>query len=108
MNQPNIIKRQKNVQLLLLFAFILGLTIWSMWDIGFDVISLAKGIGETFRFIFVDMFPPDLSSILSLLQPALDTIYMSFVAMVIAAILAFFLSFLVRSITTPLRLSKKL
>lgn len=101
MNQPNIIKRQKNVQLLLLFAFILGLTIWSMWDIGFDVISLAKGIGETFRFIFVDMFPPDLSSILSLLQPALDTIYMSFVAMVIAAILAFFLSFFGAYNTTP-------
>src|SRR5699024_5731923 len=48
-----------------------------------------------------DLLPPDVSRFTSLIQPALDTIYMSFVAMILSAMLAFFLSFLAAYNVTP-------
>ncbi|WP_181917249.1 phosphonate ABC transporter, permease protein PhnE [Virgibacillus dokdonensis] len=101
MKQPEIIRKKKNTQLLFLLGLITGLTIWSMWDVGFNLISLMEGIGETFRFIFVDMFPPSFTAVIKLIPPALDTLYISFVAMVIAATIAFFLSFFGAYNTTP-------
>src|SRR5699024_11264383 len=55
----------------------------------------------TFRFVVFDLLPPDVSRFTSLIQPALDTIYMSFVAMILSAMLAFFLSFLAAYNVTP-------
>jgi phosphonate transport system permease protein len=93
MKQPQRIKKQKNVQLISFFAILVVLLVWSINETGFQMGKLYNGIGETFSFIFTDLFPPDFSSLGSLIQPALDTIYMSFVAMVLSATLAFFLSF---------------
>ena len=91
--QPKQIKQQKRFQLIAFIVLIFILLIWSAKETGFHLPLLINGISETFRFIFYDLFPPDIHSIRSFIQPALDTIYMSFVAMVLAAFFAFFLSF---------------
>lgn len=93
MKQPKQVKQRKRIQFILFIVVSLCLLVWSMIETGFNLKLLYTGLGETFRFIFVDLFPPDLSSFTSLIQPALDTIYMSFVAMVISTFFAFFLSF---------------
>ena len=52
-------------------------------------------------FIFVDLLPPDFSAIGKHIGPALDTLYMSYVGMVISVILSFGIGFLTAKNTTP-------
>src|SRR5699024_3158947 len=74
MEQVKVIKHQKMMQLILFIVMM-----------GFIFICSVNGT----RFFT------------SLIQPALDTIYMSFVAMILSAMLAFFLSFLAAYNVTP-------
>ncbi|MBU9713679.1 phosphonate ABC transporter, permease protein PhnE [Evansella tamaricis] len=97
----NHIQKRKKIQTILIIGLFALFLSWSLIDTGFNVPKLLNGIGETFRFIFIDMFPPNLSSLKGFMGPALDTVYMSFVAMVISAISAFFLSFIAAYNLTP-------
>ncbi len=94
-------RNEKRKQTLLFIAVFTVLTIWSMWETKFNPISIIASMGETIKYVVFDFFPPDISSIPHLLQPTLDTLYMSFVAMVIAALISFILAFLASSTTTP-------
>jgi len=85
---------------LVILAFMV-ITAWSMTGIGFSIKEIVSGMGEVIRFITVDMIPPDIFSLPDLMQPLLDTIYMSFVAVVVAAVISFVLAYLASSITTP-------
>lgn len=69
------------------------LFVWSYRSVDFRFGDLWKGLGETRSFIWHDLLPPDVSVLPSLMEPALQTIYMSFIAMVLASVCAFFFSF---------------
>ncbi|HLR81025.1 MAG TPA: phosphonate ABC transporter, permease protein PhnE [Bacillota bacterium] len=101
MEQVKVIKHQKRMQLILFIVMMGFIFIWSVKGTGFNIPLLFTGLSETFRFVVFDLLPPDVSRFTSLIQPALDTIYMSFVAMILSAMLAFFLSFLAAYNVTP-------
>ncbi|WP_248927624.1 phosphonate ABC transporter, permease protein PhnE [Paenibacillus hamazuiensis] len=82
-------------------AVIVGITVWSAARTGFSFRALAEGTGEIFRFIFVDFLPPDVTRIGKLIGPALDTLYISFVAMVVGAFVSMFFAFLAARTTSP-------
>jgi len=95
------LQRRKKQTNWLIAAFIVGITIWSAVETGFSFSLLAEGIGEIFRFIFIDFLPPDFSRIGKLIGPALDTLYISFIAMVVGAYLSMILAFFAAHTTTP-------
>ncbi len=80
---------------------VVAVTLWSMWDTNFRVDLVILGLGDTAKYIVYDFLPPDVSVIPSLIKPTLDTLYMSFVSMVLSAIISFFLAFLSSQRTTP-------
>ncbi|PYZ92760.1 phosphonate ABC transporter, permease protein PhnE [Salipaludibacillus keqinensis] len=82
-------------------AIILLLAIWSIWGTGFNLLSLFFGTYEILVFIFTDMFPPDLTVIGQLIGPALDTLYMSYVGMVISVVVSLVLGVLAADNLTP-------
>ncbi|WP_209121623.1 phosphonate ABC transporter, permease protein PhnE [Alkalihalobacillus sp. BA299] len=95
------IRKQKKMQVWLFVVAILAVTVWSAKETGFSLITLSSGSQEAFMFIFTDLLPPDFSVLSSLISPALDTIYMSFVAMIIGAIIAAVLAVLTAKTTSP-------
>ncbi|MDQ6420240.1 phosphonate ABC transporter, permease protein PhnE [Paenibacillus sp. LHD-117] len=95
------IRKAKRNQLILFLVLLLGLCIWSAVGTGFSGSALFGGIGDGARFLFEDLLPPDAASFPGLIQPALDTIYMSFVAMFIGSIIAGFLSIFAAATTSP-------
>ncbi|MFK7691552.1 phosphonate ABC transporter, permease protein PhnE [Paenibacillus sp. HJGM_3] len=96
-------QRQKKLQTWMIAAAILALTVWSAIETNFSIVQLFQGGGEIVRFILFDFLPPDFTRIGTLIGPALDTIYISFVAMVAGALLSMLLSFLAASTTSPYR-----
>lgn len=89
------LKMQKQrLQWFICIFFLLVLTIWAAMGTNFNIFILLSGIAEGFRFIAIDLLPPSPVTLPSLLNSTLDTICMSFVAMVagslIAAIIAMF------------------
>ncbi|MEK3884113.1 phosphonate ABC transporter, permease protein PhnE [Paenibacillus sp. PL2-23] len=95
------IKRTKRNQLILILALIIGLSVWSALGTNFSLPALWGGFGDGASFLFVDLMPPDLSGLPDLIGPALDTIYMSFVAMFIGSIIAGGLSIFAAATTSP-------
>ncbi|UPK46410.1 phosphonate ABC transporter, permease protein PhnE [Paenibacillus pabuli] len=94
-------RKMKRTQTILFFIVLLALIIWSSIGAEFSLGALFAGVGESFRFIIFDFLPPDLSSLSQLIEPALQTLYMSVVAMVIGSIAAGMLSFLAAATTSP-------
>ncbi|CAM4393171.1 phosphonate ABC transporter, permease protein PhnE [Paenibacillus alkaliterrae] len=95
------VRRTKRNQLLLFLIILAVLTIWSAVGTDFTPGALWGGIGDGARFLFVDLMPPNVSEFPGLIQPALDTIYMSFVAMVIGSVIAGLLSIFAAATTSP-------
>ncbi|MGO4371537.1 phosphonate ABC transporter, permease protein PhnE [Paenibacillus sp. 2TAB19] len=95
------VRRGKRNQLILFLAFLAALTVWSAIGTNFTPNALWSGIGDGARFLFVDLMPPKTAELPSLIGPALDTIYMSFVAMVIGALIASVLSIFAAATTSP-------
>ncbi|WP_208592211.1 phosphonate ABC transporter, permease protein PhnE [Gracilibacillus suaedae] len=95
------VRKQKRLQVFLFFAAMLALSVWSAISTGFSFSGLFTGTVDSTKFIIFDLFPPDFSYIASLVEPALETIYMSFVAMVIGAIVAAFLAIFASATTAP-------
>jgi phosphonate transport system permease protein len=62
--------------------------VWSTFGTGFNPVDFVRAFGTSVVFIVTEMLPPDLSIIPRLVGPALDTLYMSYVA----AIACIFLS----------------
>ncbi|MBT2291367.1 phosphonate ABC transporter, permease protein PhnE [Paenibacillus albidus] len=91
-------KRIQTVLFLIIFFMII---LWSSIGSEFSLGALFAGIGNSLRFIFLDFLPPDFSVLPKLLEPAMQTLYMSLVAMVIGSIVAGLLSFLAAATTTP-------
>ncbi|MNC13884.1 Phosphate-import permease protein PhnE [compost metagenome] len=94
-------RKMKRAQAILFFIVLLALVIWSSIGAEFSLSALFTGVGESVRFIFLDFLPPDFSSLPKLLEPAMQTIYMSVVAMVIGSIVAGLLSFFAAATTSP-------
>lgn len=61
---------------------------WSTWSTGFGVLTFVQGLQGSFEFIFTDLFPPRLAGASQFIGPALDTLYMSYVGMVISVVLS--------------------
>ncbi|WP_307208434.1 phosphonate ABC transporter, permease protein PhnE [Paenibacillus harenae] len=87
--------------MIVFLAFLAALTVWSAIGTNFTPGALWGGIGDGARFLFVDLMPPDTDKLPGLIGPALDTIYMSFVAMVIGALVASVLSIFAAATTSP-------
>ena len=94
-------QRKKRRYTVLLLAGLTGITVLSINTTGFSMARAGAGLGEILRFILVDMLPPDWGSISRLLQPTLDTLYMSVVAMGTSALVSFILAFFAAGATTP-------
>lgn len=56
-------RKMKRTQTILFFIVLLALIIWSSIGAEFSFGALLAGVGESFRFIFFDFLPPDLSSL---------------------------------------------
>ncbi|RCW51721.1 phosphonate ABC transporter, permease protein PhnE [Paenibacillus prosopidis] len=95
------LQRQKKLQAWLVAAAIAAFTVWSSVETGFSFSELFKGGSEIFRFIFFDFLPPDFSKVKNLIGPALDTIYISFVAMIVGAFMSMVLAFFAATTTAP-------
>lgn len=95
--------KQKRRQTWMIFIAILAITVWSAWATEFSFFEVFIGVEEIIRFIFVDFLPPDFSTFKRLIGPALDTIYISFVAMVVGAFLSMILAFFAAATTSPSR-----
>jgi len=95
--------KQKRRQTWMISIAILAVTVWSAWTTEFSFFKVFTGVEETIRFIFLDFLPPDLSTFNRLIGPALDTVYISFVAMVVGALLSMILAFFAAATTSPSR-----
>ncbi|WP_089739422.1 phosphonate ABC transporter, permease protein PhnE [Gracilibacillus ureilyticus] len=95
------LKKRKRLQILLLFFFVTGLTIWSAIGTNFSFYEVFSGFGLISNFVFLDLLPPDIAASGTLLEAILETLYMGFVGMVVGALIALVLSFLAASTTTP-------
>lgn len=95
-------KRKKRNQLIVFLSFLLALTIWSAIGTNFNPFELLGGLMEGFRFIFVDLLPPSPAQLPNLLDSALETVYMSFVAMFVGSIIAAVIALFTAATTTPI------
>lgn len=97
------LKRRKKILLqyqLIIWAFIIALITWAWIGTDFTLSILYSGTSNMARFIFVDLLPPDYTVIPKYIDPALQTIYMSFVGMVFSVIVSLILGFLAAKNTT--------
>lgn len=95
--------RQKKRQTWWIAGAIIAITLWSAWQTNFSFYTVFLGVEEIFRFIVFDFFPPDFSRFNRLIGPALDTVYISFVAMVVGAVISGILAFFAAATTSPSR-----
>ncbi|MFM9282407.1 phosphonate ABC transporter, permease protein PhnE [Paenibacillus jiagnxiensis] len=94
-------RKMKRAQTLLFLIVFCVLIVWSSIGSEFSLGALFTGTGDSLRFIFTDFLPPDFSVLPKLLEPAMQTLYMSVVATVIGSVVAGLLSFLAAATTTP-------
>lgn len=73
---------------LIIWAVILAAFGWGTWGTGFGVTTFVQGIQGSFNFIVTDLLPPRLERAPQFVDDALDTIYMSYVGMVISIVLS--------------------
>lgn len=97
------VRRQKRVQTATLAVLIVALVVWSAVETRFNVMSLFGGMGEIFKLVFGDFLPPHPEALSGLIEPALDTIYMSVVGMVVGSVISGVLAFFAAATTTPHR-----
>jgi phosphonate transport system permease protein len=69
---------------LMVWSVIVVAFAWATWDTGFGVLTLLQGLQGGFGFIFTEFLPPRLATAPRFLDDALDTLYMSFVGLVIS------------------------
>lgn len=85
---------------ILLWSIIVGLVTWAWIGTSFNMLSIFTGITNMTAFIFTDLLPPDFSAVGRYVQPALQTVYMSFVGMVISVIFSILFGFMAAKNTT--------
>ena len=73
---------------------------WAMWGTGFGVLTLIQGLATSTKFIVTDLLPPELDGAGEFVGPALDTLYMSYIGMVMSVILSIPLGILAARNTT--------
>ncbi|WP_178023785.1 phosphonate ABC transporter, permease protein PhnE [uncultured Paenibacillus sp.] len=95
------IRQTKRNQTIVFLVLLGGLTAWSAIGTNFNPVELWDGLGNGAKFLFVDLLPPNTSKFPGLVSPALDTIYMSFVAMVVGSLIAGFLALFAAATTSP-------
>ncbi|SES36762.1 phosphonate ABC transporter, permease protein PhnE [Salipaludibacillus aurantiacus] len=91
------LQRRKKVILknrLVLWAIIAALVTWAWTGTNFSIAFIYTGTANMAAFIFTDLLPPDFSAFGRYLQPALQTVYMSLVGMVISVIFSIFFGFM--------------
>lgn len=62
--------------------------VWATWGTGFGILTFVQGMQGSFEFIVIDLLPPRLEAAPQFIGPALDTLYMSYVGVVISIILS--------------------
>lgn len=77
---------------------------WATWDTGFGLLTFVQGMQRSMAFVFTDLFPPRLDAAPRFVGAALDTLYMSYVGMVISIVLSIPLGVLGARNTTVHRL----
>ncbi|MBB6735096.1 phosphonate ABC transporter, permease protein PhnE [Cohnella zeiphila] len=98
------IRRQKRVQTVTIVVLIAALVVWSAVQTKFHVLTVFGGLGEMGKLIVNDFLPPHPEALKGLIEPALDTIYMSVVGMVVGSLISAVLAFFAAATTTPHRI----
>ncbi|WP_373231444.1 phosphonate ABC transporter, permease protein PhnE [Cohnella sp.] len=93
-------KRTRIAKKMTIAAFIGLIAVWSWIDTGFSILSIWGGLSNIFSFVFFDMFPPDLTVFKKFLGPALDSLYMSIVGVVIAMVFSIAFGFMAATTTS--------
>jgi phosphonate transport system permease protein len=83
-----------------IWAIIAAAFVWAMWGTGFGFLTLVVGIKNATEFVFTDLWPPRLDGITEFIRPALVTVYMSYVAMIMSIVLSIPLGVLAARNTT--------
>lgn len=97
------VRLQKRVQTMTLVVLIIAIVVWSAIQTRFGFMTLISGSKETFKLIFGDFLPPHPQAISSLIEPALETIYISVVGMVVGSLISGVLAFFAAATTAPHR-----
>jgi phosphonate transport system permease protein len=97
------LQTQKRLNTIMIAVGVIALSIWSAYGTEFSLSYLISGSGEIFKFIVFDFLPPDWSALESLWRPAMETLYMSFFAMVVGAVMSGVLAFFAAATTAPNR-----
>ncbi|MFA9560012.1 phosphonate ABC transporter, permease protein PhnE [Evansella sp. AB-rgal1] len=87
------LKRRKKALLfnkVMIWSLLAFLVVWSWIGTNFSLSFLYTGITNITVFIFTNLLPPDFSAIPRYINPALQTLYMSYVGMVISVVLSLF------------------
>ncbi|WP_054635029.1 ABC transporter permease subunit [Thalassobacillus sp. C254] len=84
----------------LTLSIILAAIIWAWIETNFSILYLFSGASNIFTFLFTDLLPPDFSAISMFIMPALDTIYMSYVGMIVSVVFSLFFGVLAAKNTT--------
>jgi phosphonate transport system permease protein len=61
---------------------------WAVWGTGFGIVTLVEGFAKAATFVATDLLPPRLDVAPQYIGAALETLYMSYVGMVISVILS--------------------
>ncbi|MDQ2086759.1 phosphonate ABC transporter, permease protein PhnE [Herbivorax sp. ANBcel31] len=94
-------KKNKMYHMFTIWGFGLFIFIWSWLGTDFNVQSILVSSKSIFSFIYEDLIPPDLTVFSSMINPTLDTIYMSIVGVVITIMFSMILAILGAKTTTP-------
>lgn len=74
--------------------------IWATWGTKFGVITLIQGMANAARFVIVDLLPPELDAVPQYLDAAFETLFMSYVGVLMSIVLSIPLGiFAARNIT---------
>lgn len=100
--QEELLKRKAYIRKnrIILWSLITALGAWSWIGTNFSILHLYAGLTNMASFIFTDMLPPDFTVIGQYINPALQTIYMSFAGMVMSVFLSIFFGILSAKNTT--------
>lgn len=93
--------RLKRMQTWMIVAGIAIVAAWSGIQTEFSIAETVAGFGELVRYLFTEFLPPDMTALPSLLGPALETLSISFVAMVAGSLISMVFAFLAAATTAP-------
>ncbi|MCR6109370.1 phosphonate ABC transporter, permease protein PhnE [Bacillus sp. A301a_S52] len=93
---PELKRRRKMVlkNRLVILTIITALIVWAWHGTGFSLSFIYTGAANMTAFIFTELLPPDFSAAGRYIQPALQTLYMSFVGMIFAVVFSLVLGFM--------------